>query len=256
MNKEELLEKLNEMPSIKLIDKGLDYYFNPWNIPYTKDEDIYITFNVPKCLNSRYDYILSRPYYFPEFQQLIDKLFAIREILYLLYLTYEVKLENEEIGETYIDYIKGFYPNLPNHELFRRYKALSQCLIHKKFTRFSDISEQKIKELIEQGKIEDVKEIAGLKRNNDIVSLMMFNQLGRDSDDFKYHYSSDSGDMYKDIKEFLPPFGGTKKRRSIKKKYKKKSKSKSKSSRNKSSTGGKNKRKTNKHIKKKLYYTF
>ena len=213
MNKEEILKKLNEMPSIKLIDNGLDYYFNPWNIPYTKDEDIYITFNVPKCLNSRYNFILSRPYLFPEFQQLIDKLFAIREILYLLYLTYEVKLENEEIGETYIDYIKGFHPNLPNHELFRRYRALSQCLIHKKFTRFSDISEQKIRELIAQGKIEDVKEIAGLKRNNDIASLMMFNQLGRDSDDFKYHYSSDSGDMYKDIKEFLPPFGGIKKRR-------------------------------------------
>ena len=213
MNKEEILKKLNEMPSIKLIDNGLDYYFNPWNIPYTKDEDIYITFNVPKCLNSRYKFILSRPYLFPEFQQLIDKLFAIREILYLLYLTYEVKLENEEIGETYIDYIKGFHPNLPNHELFRRYRALSQCLIHKKFTRFSDISEQKIKELIAQGKIEDVKEIAGLKRNNDIASLMMFNQLGRDSDDFKYHYSSDSGDMYKDIKEFLPPFGGIKKRK-------------------------------------------
>ena len=97
MNKEEILKKLNEMPSIKLIDNGLDYYFNPWNIPYTKDEDIYITFNVPKCLNSRYNFILSRPYLFPEFQQLIDKLFAIREILYLLYLTYEVKLENEEI---------------------------------------------------------------------------------------------------------------------------------------------------------------
>ena len=86
-------------------------------------------------------------------------------------------------------------------------------MIHKKFTRFSDISEQKIRELIAQGKIEDVKEIAGLKRNNDIASLIMFNQLGRDSDDFKYHYSSDSGDMYKDIKEFLPPFGGIKKRK-------------------------------------------
>jgi hypothetical protein len=218
MNKEEILKKLNEMPSIKLINNGLDYYFNPWNIPYTKDEDIYITLIVPKCLNSRYDFIISRPYLFPEFQQLIDKLFAIREILYLLYLTYEVRLENEEIGETYIDYIKGFHPTHPNHELFRRYRALSQCLIHKKFTRFSDISEQKIKALIAQGKIEDVKEIAGLKRNNDIASLMMFNQLGRDSDDFKYHYSSDSGDMYKDIKEFLPPFGGIKKKRMTKRK--------------------------------------
>ena len=28
MNKEEILKKLNEMPSIKLIDNGLDYYFN------------------------------------------------------------------------------------------------------------------------------------------------------------------------------------------------------------------------------------
>ena len=236
MNKEEILKKLNEMPSIKLIDNGLDYYFNPWNIPYTNDEDIYITFNVPKCLNSRYVFILSRPYLFPEFQQLIDKLFAIREILYLLYLTYEVRLENEEIGETYIDYIKGFHPTHPNHELFRRYRALSQCLIHQKFTRFSDISEQKIRELIAQGKIEDVKEIAGLKRNNDIESLMMFNQLGRDRDDFKYHYSSDSGDMYKDIKEFLPPFGGIKKRKRMTNKRKRMSNKKRRMTKRKKST--------------------
>ena len=110
MNKEEILKKLNEMPSIKLIDNGLDYYFNPWNIPYTKDEDIYITFNVPKCLNSRYDYILSRPYYFPEFQQLIDKLFAIREILYLLYLT---SINNiHKIHNHFFEYgIKIYYLN-------------------------------------------------------------------------------------------------------------------------------------------------
>ena len=156
--------------------------------------------------------------------------------MYLLYLTYEVKLENEEIGETYIDYIKGFHPNLPNHELFRRYRALSQCLIHKKFTRFSDISEQKIRELIEQGKIEDVKEIAGLKRNNDIASLIMFNQLGRDSDDFKYHYSSDSGDMYKDIKEFLPPFGGIKKRKRMTNKRRRMSNKKRRMTKRKKST--------------------